>query len=388
MNLLLTKEAMELLAQVGQLDSKSDLMTLITRLRKARHDPLLVTEVVTQARLRSRAKAKFGDFAQQMLFTEAGLEQATRLPVAALHAQRFRAAGFTRVADLGCGIGSDAMAMAALGLEVTAIEKDPETAALAAFNLASFDNAKVVVADAEAIDSTQFDAAWFDPARRNLDRKDAKHLVLAPEDFSPNLNWVFSQSAPKGVKLGPAFPHELIPTEAQAQWVSHLGDLVEVCLWFGPLRSEANRVATMLTASQSYEFEGSGDLQMQIGELGKFVYEPDSSLIRSRLLGEFARKLNLTGISDGIAYLSSNQEIDSPWLKKYRVIEMLPLDEKQIRKRLGELGIGILEIKKRGVDITPEALRPKLKLKGSGAATLILTKVGSARKALICEALR
>ena len=48
-----------------------------------------------------------------MLFTEAGLEQATRLKVAALHAGRFARAGVEHVADLGCGIGGDALALAA-----------------------------------------------------------------------------------------------------------------------------------------------------------------------------------------------------------------------------------------------------------------------------------
>ncbi|MEL0319580.1 MAG: hypothetical protein VXA46_02480 [Aquiluna sp.] len=52
---------------------------------------------------------------------------------------------------------------------------------------------------------------------------------------------------------------------------------------------------------------------------------------------------------------------------------------------MAKLDIGRVEIKKRGVDIDPEVFRKKLKLKGSGAATLIATKVGGARKALVCH---
>ena len=73
-----------------------------------------------------------------MLFTEAGLEQATRLRVAALHAGRFARAGVEHVADLGCGIGGDALALAAIDLEVTAADADEVTAAIAAFNLTPF----------------------------------------------------------------------------------------------------------------------------------------------------------------------------------------------------------------------------------------------------------
>jgi hypothetical protein len=105
-------------------------------------------------------------------------------------------------------------------------------------------------------------------------------------------------------------------------------------------------------------------------------------------MGEFANQQNLTTVSDGIAYLTSDNLTQSPWLKAFELIENLPLDEGAIRKALAARGIGKLEIKKRGVDITPEQLRPKLKLKGESAASLILTKVGDARRALIVQPIR
>jgi hypothetical protein len=388
MNQLLTTEALRLLDEVGEIDSKADVLAIITKLRKAGHPALLVTEVITQARLRTRAKAKFGDFASSMLFTEAGLEQATRLQVAALHAERFKLAGYQNIADLGCGIGADSLAFASLGLSVTAVEQDAQTAALASFNLAAFPDSQVRVSDAEHFDVSGFDALWLDPARRDLGRKAAKHITLAPADFSPNLDWCFGLQKPKGIKLGPAFPLELIPDNVEAQWVSHQGDLVELALWFDGLVSNIGRSALMLKDGKRYLFEGEGIDRFATEELKEFVYEPDYSLIRSQLLGDFAKQHQLTGISDGIAYLSSDELNDSPWLRAFRVLEVLPLDEAKIRKALSARGIGKLEIKKRGVDITPEELRPKLKLKGEGAATLILTKVDDARRALIVQPIR
>jgi hypothetical protein len=388
MNQLLTTEALRLLDEVGEIDSKADVLAIITKLRKAGHPALLVTEVITQARLRTRAKTKFGDFASSMLFTEAGLEQATRLQVAALHAERFKLAGYQNIADLGCGIGADSLAFASLGLSVTAVEQDAQTAALASFNLAAFPDSQVRVSDAEHFDVSGFDALWLDPARRDLGRKAAKHITLAPADFSPNLDWCFGLQKPKGIKLGPAFPLELIPDNVEAQWVSHQGDLVELALWFDGLVSNIGRSALMLKDGKRYLFEGEGIDRFATEELKEFVYEPDYSLIRSQLLGDFAKQHQLTGISDGIAYLSSDELNDSPWLRAFRVLEVLPLDEAKIRKALSARGIGKLEIKKRGVDITPEELRPKLKLKGEGAATLILTKVDDARRALIVQPIR
>lgn len=388
MNQLLTAEALRLLDEVGEIDSKADVLSIITKLRKAGHPALLVTEVITQARLRTRAKSKFGEFASSMLFSEAGLEQATRLQVAAVHAERFRLRGYSKIADLGCGIGADSLAFASLGLTITAVEQDPQTAALASFNLAPFPTAEVKVSDAELFDLAAFDAVWLDPARRDLGRKSAQHITLAPADFSPNLDWCFGIPKPKGIKLGPAFPLELIPSHAEAQWVSHQGDLVELALWFDGLTERVGRSAMMLRDGQRYVFEGQGIDRFASEALKQYVYEPDYSLIRSQLLGDFANQQGLTGISDGIAYLSSEQLNDSPWLKAYQVLDVLPLDESTIRKALAQRGIGKLEIKKRGVDITPEELRPKLKLKGEGAATLILTKVGDARRALIVQPIR
>ena len=90
---LLSHEALELIDEVGPIASSDDALKAVTRMRAAGHSPDLTSAVVTQARLRTRAQAKFGPFAARMLFTQAGLEQATRMPVAARHARRFVAAG-------------------------------------------------------------------------------------------------------------------------------------------------------------------------------------------------------------------------------------------------------------------------------------------------------
>lgn len=384
---LLTPQAQRLLATLKPISAKADVLALVSDLRKQGHEPELVAQLVTQLRLRHRAIAKFGEFAQQMLFTEAGLEQASRLAVAAWHANRFKAIGITSVTDLGCGIGADSLAFASLGLQVVAVEKDQETASLAAYNLAAFDSVKVEIADAESFEP-QTQALWFDPARRALETKFESRQMLSPADFSPHLDFVFAkaQTKPTGVKLGPAFPHELIPEDCEAQWVSHGGDLVELTLWFGEL-AKPGRSALML-GETSHEFRADETELAATDELGGFVYEPDSSLIRSGLMGNLANQLGLWSLSPGIAYLSSHEEVASPWLKSYRLIDVLPLDEKRLASWCREHDIGVVEIKKRGVDITPEQLRPKLKLKGAGAVTMILTKVGGARKALICEPIR
>jgi hypothetical protein len=82
---LLTPEGLRLLDDVTALESSLDIVAHVPRLRKQGFDAVLVAAVVTQARLRHKARGKFGEFADRMLFTQAGLEQATRLSVAAHH---------------------------------------------------------------------------------------------------------------------------------------------------------------------------------------------------------------------------------------------------------------------------------------------------------------
>ena len=382
-----------LLAQIDY-STTTDVLALVSKLRSQGHDPATVAAVLTQAKLRKKGVAKFGEFASQMLFTEAGLEQSSRLKVAALHAGRFRAAGIREVADLGCGIGAESMALASLGINVRAFEKDEVTAAVATYNLAPFDNASVEIADVETLDLSKFEALFFDPARRELHgpKKASAQRHFDPANYSPNYNFCIekAKTKPTGIKLGPGHDRKQIPEGVEAQWVSVDGDLVEMSLWFGILaRNEIARSALLIDSNGQHEISSSetDSPNAELAELGEYIYEPDNSLIRSRLIAEFAKPLELKLISPEIAYLSSQQKIFSPWVKGYRVIDNLVFDRKRLKAYVKENNIGILEIKKRGSDISPEELRKQLAPKGEGAATLIVTRVGDAHRVLVAEPL-
>jgi SAM-dependent methyltransferase len=391
---LISPQGQALLAEVGEIDSKADMVKVVSKLRGKGHSAELVATVLTQVKLRRRAKAKFGEFAQTMFFTEEGLEQASRLKVAAIHAGRFRNHGLTRIADLGCGIGAESLAIASLDMEVTAFEIDEVTAALATYNLASFENVKVEQADVTTINLDNFDGLFIDPARRDL--KDSKTNINKRKydinDFSPSFDFVLeaARTKPTIVKLGPGLDHKDIPDDAEAVWVSDDGDLVELTLYFGILRRpEVKRAALLLSPNGTFEITSSEAerLDAPLGELGRYLYEPDASIIRSHLVGNLAISLELNIFSNEIAYLSSDEEVHSPWLKGYEVLENLVFDRKKLKAYLREKNIGVLEIKKRGADITPEQLRRELDPKGTESATLIVTRVDGAHRVLIVRAL-
>jgi len=391
---LFTPEALALLGSIGDLDAKADVLKLVSALRAEGYDPGLVAAVLSQAKLRRRARKKFGDFTDGMLFTEDGLEQASRLQAAALHAGRFRGAGITQVADLGCGLGAESMAMAAIDLNVRAFEIDEITAALAVFNLGAFDNVEVEQADITTLDLSQFEALFFDPARRELDGKGERAArKFDPAQFAPNFDWVLEQARtkPTGIKVGPGHPHDAIPQDAEAQWLSIDGDLVELGLWFGEVkRPKVARAATVVNASGRHEIvsEAFESEPLDVETLKQYVYEPDNAVVRSHLIAELGREVGATLIAPEIAYLSSDEKIDSPMMRGFRVIDEMAFDRKKLKAYLRDRNIGTLEIKKRGVDVVPEQLRKELALKGEIAATLILTRVGDDHRALLAEPLR
>ncbi|TDN90520.1 SAM-dependent methyltransferase [Microbacterium sp. BK668] len=388
---LLTPEGLRLLDQLGTIDSADDVARAVSRLRALGHSPDLVSAVVGQARLRTRARGKFGPFADRMLFTRAGLEQATRLAIAGRHAERFRSAGFSSVADLGCGIGGDALGLAALGLKVVAVDADAVTAAIAAYNLAPFGEDVSVrqgrAEDVVAEGDVAAEAYWLDPARRTAGHGETSRT--RPEDWSPSLDWVLDLAArhPVGVKLGPGLDRDLLPDDVEAQWVSADGSTIELVIWSGALaRPGVRRAALVVRGDTAAELTAATDAPDEpTRPLGEFVHEPDGAVIRARLIGDVARSLEAGMLDEHIAYLTSDAGLTSPFVSSFRVREELPADTKKLAKALRERRIGRLEIKKRGVDVDPAALRKALSLKGEGSATLIVTRVGKRRVALLAD---
>jgi SAM-dependent methyltransferase len=385
---LLTPEGLTLLDEVGPLTTTDEAARAVSRLRAAGHSPDLVAAVVGQARLRVKAAAKFGAFADRMLFTRAGLEQATRLPIAARHAGRFRAAGIASVADLGCGIGGDALGLAGLGIRVHAVDADEVTAAIAAYNLAPFgDTVTVAHGRAEDTDLGGVDAVWLDPARRTSGHGET--LRVSADQWSPSLDWVFGllHERTGGAKLGPAFDRDLIPDDVEAQWISADGSTIELVLWAGSLAREGiRRAALVVRGDDSWELTAPADApDVEPRELGAFLHEPDGAVIRARLIGEVARSLDAGMLAPGIAYLTSDAALTTPFVSSFRVREELPADTKKLARALRERNIGTLEIKKRGVDVDPAVLRTRLSLRGDESATLLMTRVAGRRVALLAD---
>jgi SAM-dependent methyltransferase len=378
---LLTDEGQALLGRAVEATTQAtDELAVQAGLRRTA-SPERVSAALTQAELRRRAVAKFGDLASRMYFTPEGLEQATRLSVSTHRAGRLQAAVAQSVIDLGCGIGGDLVAFARAGITAAGVDLDPVRVAVAGANLAALDlGGAVRVEDATRLDTTPFDIAFADPARRS-----GRGRTFHVEDWTPP--WSFVEVLLRRdscVKVAPGIPHALVPPGVEAEWVSDHGEVKEAALWSGRLASVARR-ATVIGDGGLATLTEEDDPGADVGDVGGFLYEPDGAVIRAGLVTAVAAGVGGRLIDRRIAYVASDEAFRTPFARSYRVVEEVPFREKQLRAALRARGIGTLTIKKRGVDVSPEQLRKRLSLHGEDEATLVLTRARGQGVALLVK---
>lgn len=376
---LLSPAGQLLLDEVSRSAGKESDLALGTRLRKT-YASGLVAAAVTQNHLRGKATGKFGDDARRMYFTHDALEQSTRQRVATHRASRIASSGASAVVDLGCGIGGDLVALARAGLRVRGVELDPVRAAIATANLRALAlDGEVVTGDVRSVEVAPDEVAFVDPARR-----DGRGRTFSTADLQPPWDWVRHLLEGRAVaKVMPGLAHDAVPDGIEAEWVSDGGDLVEACLWGAPFAT-ATRRATVLPSGHG--LVAVGELAA-LGQPGAYVYEPDDAVIRSGLVGELAADLGGWLMDAKIAYVTSDRAVTTPLARGFRVLDELPYRAKPLKAALQVRRIGTLTIKKRGVDIVPEELVKRLKLKGPNPATVIMTRVRGEGRAFLVERL-
>ena len=379
-----------LLTEPGQL--------LLARASEASEDPLeasaalrrdatpeQVAVALTQATLRRRAEPKFGDLAARMYFTPDGLEQATRLAVAEHRAARLSAARAESVVDLGCGIGGDLVAFAHAGITAAGVDLDPVRIEVARANLAALNlGGAVMVADATTLDLAPFAVAFADPARRS-----GRGRTFNVDDWTPP--WSFVETLLRRdscVKVAPGIPHDLVPDDVEAEWVSDHGEVKEAALWSGALATTRRRatvigdggLATLTDEDLPDALPGP-----TAEETPAFLYEPDGAVIRAGLVTAVAAGVGGRLLDEHIAYVVADEAFRTPFARSYRVVEELPHREKPLRAALRERGIGRLTIKKRGVTVVPDELRKRLDLAGDAEGTIVLTRAAGKGVCLLVE---
>jgi SAM-dependent methyltransferase len=340
-----------------------------------------ILETVT---LRQRAAVKFSR-AGQMYFERAALEQASAELVAAYRAERYGRLGVRWVADLGCGLGGDALGLAAHS-HVIGVERLALRLAMARENLRAYGldgRFHPLQADLLTLPPLPVEAVFADPARRD----ETGRRLASVHDYQPPLSYLdrWRQRVTNlGVKISPAVDYAELPAAAEVEFISVQGELREGVLWFGGLRTAAARRATLLPGGHSLTDE-AGEVAVAVTPIQDYLIEPDAAVIRAHLVQQLAAQLGATKIDETIAFLTAPTPPATPLARTYEVEAAFPFQLKRLRAYLRERQIGRVTIKKRGSPLEVEALRRQLRLQGEAERLLVLTQVGGVATAVIAR---
>jgi len=364
-------------------ESGPDPLRAIEQLRRAHPDwsADFAAAVATQRQLGHRARAGGSIPPGPWLLTRTGAQQSTHWAVATRRARHLAAAGAASVVDVTAGLGVDAWACAAAGMQVLAIERDPLTAELCRANVPE---ATVVNADATEIDFPELPGlaqlpepvCWLvDPARRGTaQRIDGTRAAPErdPDRWSPpwsfverlrtELAWVAAK-APGGFTPGPHW---------SAEWVG-IGDyVVECAVYCLPTPAlQHHRQATLLEGCDDgtdLTLAVDDDAAAPVGPLAQFVGEPHPVFHRAlpALCAAGARR-----VSASSNWITSG-EPNIPGVRWFRILDTAPA--KGLRALARDHGIDSVAIKSRESTAPLGTWRARIGLPDGNRYALIIAR--------------
>lgn len=363
--------------------SADSLVRLTAKLRKS----LSVEQVhlvLEQVELRRRAKDKFAA-SDTMFFTPKSLMQASDEVIAAYKAERFPIGG--RFADLCCGIGGDLLALAGQG-SCVGVDRDESLVHFAQQNctVTSRAGGSAKVADAATFPVKDLDAWHIDP-----DRRPSGNRTTHVEFHEPTLEALESLLAKNpnaAIKLAPAAKVPASWNEAECEWLESRGECRQQVAWLGLLaRSPGLKSATIVDANggpRTVQGRGEGPVAIA-GQIGRYLYEPAAAVLAAKLTHALCEQHQLAAVSSQAMYLTGEVLLHDPALAGFEVLEVLPLDERQLKAWLRHRGIGRLEVKKRGCDVEPDKLRRKLEGQGEGSATILVCPMNGKTQVIVAR---
>ena len=264
----------------------------------------LVRAALTLHEARERAVGRLPQ-ARQLWLTGTGVEQATAWEVARHKAARFAVCG--EVADLCCGIGSDAAALSH-ACRVMAVDRSPAMVHRATWNVAVIGRPERFAARCGDVTAEDWAGRFVhaDPDRRDGRERPGRWL----EHYQPGLEWMqrLTTTARGGaIKVGPAsdFPGKFPGCEIEL--VSLGGECREATIWFGEMAGAECARATNLTTGESLASDPLAAPRSVAAAVGHVLCDPDPAVVRAGLLDVLAERHGLARLDAEEEYLTAGQ---------------------------------------------------------------------------------
>ncbi|MDP8231748.1 MAG: methyltransferase domain-containing protein, partial [Candidatus Zophobacter franzmannii] len=278
-----------------------------------------IRELLTLFRLQKKAIKRIPE-AEKLAFTEKGVMQSSSTALAKYHAELFKP--FNTIADLCCGCGVDLIQLAEGKEKCIAVDLDAETLSTAEFNCKVLDRDNVEFMQVPAEEFTEkVDAIFADPDRRpDAGRRNS------PESISPPLSALMNlrENVPNmAIKLSPIMNYHAIRIDGHytLQFVSELRVLKEILLCVGELaRENVSKVTVMLPSGLEFV---ENKRYVAISEIKQYIYEPDPAIIRAGLVQDLGAVIDSYLVDSHLALLTSDKLIENPWIKAFKVKEIM-----------------------------------------------------------------
>jgi len=339
-----------------------------------------VKELLSQYKIQKNIRWKIPD-SYDFIFTNKAAEQCSSSLIAAYNASKFM--NYNTIADLCCGIGMDLISLASNKTKVYAVDSDRNTLMAAKYNCERRNLLKVEFLNENAENfNREVEAVFIDPDRR----KNNKRQINA-ENYSPSFSSILaiSKRYPNLViKLSPLYDYTdlKIDQEYSLEFVSEKGTLKEILLCLGKIHTDSvTRKAVLLPSGLT--IDDSKKVTRKFSTIKKYIYEPDSAIIRAGLVAELASRIDYKLIDARSAILTSDKLTTENFGRIYQVMKIMPYKLRRLRSFIQENDIGKLVLKTRGFSETVEGLRKKLKLNGSQSAIIFIIKLQNYHKMLL-----
>jgi hypothetical protein len=290
---------------------------------------------VAKARIKNSKEMKIDD---GFMFTEADLRFCTNRHVAGYRASRLKCG---KIVDIGCGIGIQAIAFANVCGRVVAIDTDYRKLDYAKANaeFAGVENIEFMHADAidALVKLKKADVVFWDPERPEGESE--RSLDSLKPSFEELLSAARKITESVVVELPPQIGRSKLKQDCEFEYISVDGKLNRLCVYFGKLkRCEVSVVA--LPSGERLEYGAVAAKAARSEKFSDYLYEIDPAMVKAGVVESFVFSIKGASIVEfGCkSYITSGQLVKSAFLKPYKVLAALPVDDVKdflVKKRFG-----------------------------------------------------
>ena len=192
------------------------------------------------------------------------------------------------------------------------------------------------------------------------------------------------------IKAAPGLARDRVPAGGETEFVAVGRALKEALLWSPGFATTARRATVLRTpgeigAAAARTLAAAPGPPPPVAAPGEYLLDPNPAVTRAGLVAELARDLGGWQIDPMIAFLSVNEAVSTPFARTLRVLASLPWHERQVARKLRELGVGTADLRRRGLAGDVQQIHRRLGLQGDKSATIILTRRDDKPWGLICE---